>query len=315
MRPSKESSLKAESAKATWPRSVWQHPLAKAFALAVAALVIFTLGALSQRDDLFGSMGSLFSRTPDFAIPEAMQGRLHVFILAGQSNMEGHASLEGYLPPPPSIAERLFVFTQDYAWQVAREPLTPAGVGPGVAFAAEVAQAEGVPVGLVPVARGGTGIRHWQASRRDGSLYAEMIKRTLAASHQGEIRGLLFFQGEKDAQGDSTDLPFTWAEEFERFARDVRRDLRRPRLPIVFAQIGSNAKNLDRWHVVQEEQAAVDLSNTAMVITADVPEAQGIHFSAQGYMEIGRRFAEAYQRLTSELADTLSIPPSQIPAK
>ena len=272
-------------------------------------MALFALGALSQRADVFARVKSLFADTSDFAIPETLQGRLRVFILAGQSNMEGHAGLEGYVPPPPSVAGRLFVFGDDYTWHAAREPLNPAGVGPGVAFAAEVAQAEGVPVGLVPVARGGTGIQDWQASRRDGSLYAEMIKRALAASHQGEIRGLLFYQGERDAQRDSADLASRWSERFERFSRDVRRDLGRPHLPIVFAQIGPNPKNLDLWRVVQKEQAAVDLPHTAMVSTADVDGAQGIHFDAQGYLEIGKRFARAYRRIASAPADTLSARP------
>ncbi|MGI9174794.1 MAG: sialate O-acetylesterase [Rhodothermales bacterium] len=286
-----------------------RHRLVRGFAFAAAALAIFALGAISQCYNVSDRIASLFADVPDFAIPESLQGRLHIFILAGQSNMEGHASLEGYVPPPPPIAERLFIFTQDYTWQTAREPLNPAGVGPSVAFAAEVARDEDVPVGLVPVARGGTSIRQWQASRRDGSLYAEMIKRALAASHQGEIKGLLFFQGEREAQGDSTDRTSIWSEAFERFAGDVRRNLGRPRLPIVFAQIGPNSKNLDRWRVVQEEQATVDLPHTAMIITANVPGARGIHFSAQGYLEIGRRFARAYRRIASASTDTLSALP------
>jgi hypothetical protein len=37
-----------------------------------------------------------------------------------------------------------------------------------------------------------------------------MLKRALAASPQGEIKGLLFFQGENDSEGKSTDHFNDW---------------------------------------------------------------------------------------------------------
>lgn len=95
---------------------------------------------------------------------------------------------------------RVYAFGPDYRWRRAIEPLGDApGVGPGLAFAKEVASRQPeMVIGLVPCARGGTSILAWQRSLSERSLYGACLSRARAASVVGEIAGLLFLQGESD---------------------------------------------------------------------------------------------------------------------
>ena len=120
--------------------------------------------------------------------------------------------------------------------------MAKSGVGPSVAFAATYLEEIGCPivlVVLVPAARGGTNIGQWAPSSNDGALYTEAVKRTLAASHLGKIRGVLFFQGENDAEGDPEDHPDDWDAQFENLVQNLRDDFGAEDLPVVFAQLGA----------------------------------------------------------------------------
>jgi hypothetical protein len=227
----------------------------------------------------------------------------HLFWLAGQSNMQGAGEVDGYLPPPPEIARRIFVFNRSYQLEVAREPLSPSGIGPGVAFAAEYLRLVDDPdivVVLVPAAMGGTNIEQWMPSKLDGNLYAEAVKRTLAASHLGQIEGVLFFQGENDAEGDANDHADDWGDMFTQLVEQLRSDLGDESLPIVFAQIGANTANSSAWDAVKRSQSKIDVPSVAMITTEDLSFGDSVHFTTGGYLAIGERFAGAAVRLLAE---------------
>jgi hypothetical protein len=121
-----------------------------------------------------------------------------------------------------------------------------------------------------------------------------MIKKALAASSQGRIEGLLFFQGENDTEGDSTDHYNDWDLMFEKFVNDVRMDLNNDSLPVIFAQIGKGENKL--LLKVKERQAAVHINHVIMIKTDDLDYQKDDipHYTTEGYIEIGRRFGEAW---------------------
>ena len=262
-------------------------------------------------------MGRLFppakkaTQAPPPADPIAadLQGKLAIFALAGQSNMVGFAPLPAEQPPLP----RAFVFGNDYRWRQAREPVDDPkdqvdlvsrdggpdlGTSPGVAFARAVLEARpDAALGLVPCAKGATSIHDWARALGDDTLYGSCLKRLGAAAPMGRIAGLLFFQGEADAMDPAR--AEAYGARFTSFLEDVRRDLGRPRLPVVFAQIGSTTtpEAFPGWQRVQEQQAAVHLPCVAMIETADLPLGDNVHYTTESYQEIGRRFARAYLAL------------------
>jgi hypothetical protein len=250
-------------------------------------------------------------------LPDELWGRLSLFILAGQSNMSGR----GAVPSPQPRHPRIFAFGNDYRWKPALEPLDDArrqvdevsadleaGFGPGLSFALALAeQRPDLTIALIPCAKGNTTIEEWRSSPSDATLYGSCLKRVDAASRAGELAGVLFFQGEADALNPvryplQTVTPHEYADRFSTVIRDLRRDLSAPKLPLVFAQIGTHAAPgaFTNWETVRAQQQAVRIPCSTMITTADLPLSDGVHFTTDSYRIIGRRFASAYLSLTRE---------------
>ena len=247
-------------------------------------------------------------------IPRNQQGEMHLFILAGQSNMVGWAPI----PEGEKTDPRIYVFGKDYRWRIANHPIEDAvnqvdmvsenriaHFGPAMDFAfASLGRHPDIVIGLIPCSKNSSGIVEWQRDPSDQSLYGSCLKRVRAASPMGKISGILFFQGETDAldplrNPDPPPHPSDWSELFTSFVTDFRKDLGEPNLPVIFAQLGSTgvSNGFPNWDVVKEQQATVQVTLTAMIETDDLPLLDGIHFTVDSYRLIGMRFANAYWEL------------------
>lgn len=148
---------------------------------------------------------------------------------------------DGMIPPEVEPKPgKILRLGGDLKWKDANEPLhvdidvnKTCGVGPGMAFANAVMK--GDPrrfpvVGLVPCAVGGSGIGEWV---RGGRLYEELRRRAAAAVEggRGEIRGVLWFQGERDTVNISD--AELYKERLRKFFVDLRSDLKSPLLPVI----------------------------------------------------------------------------------
>lgn len=248
-------------------------------------------------------------------IPQAYRGNMSLFILAGQSNMVGWAPV----PEQQKTDARIYVFGNDYRWRVASEPIDradnqvdkvsedrAASYGPVLAFAfASLDRHPQAVIGLIPCAKSSSAIVEWQRNLSDQTLYGSCLKRARAASPMGHISGILFFQGETDALDPSLypqpePHPFDWGSLFAEFITDLRYDLHEPGLPVVFAQLGPDPLSQDfpNWNIIQTQQSSIDIPRTAMITTDDLTVLDGVHFTADSYRTIGRRFADAYWELT-----------------
>ena len=149
-----------------------------------------------------------------------------IWILAGQSNMEGCGMLVGAETPSPLV----HVYEINEKWGIAEEPLHWLGESPravhhvlaglpgvpeviqprdyrrdkgsgcGLTFAKTRLDRTGVPVGLVASAHGGTSMQQWDPALRDqggNSLYGATVERFRAVG--GSVAGILWYQGESDA--------------------------------------------------------------------------------------------------------------------
>jgi sialate O-acetylesterase len=214
-----------------------------------------------------------------------------VWVLAGQSNMQGCGWLEGVLAPD----ERVWSFSSAGLWEVGNEPLhrlwescTPVhqelmrlwmpeadkqvsneeyarrenetrtgGSGLGLSFGIAMAEALGRPVGLIPAAHGGTSLDQWSPSLKylgGRSLYGAMLQRIQMAG--GKLQGILWYQGESDATLMS--LASSYAKRFDEWIAAVRADTGIPDLPVYVVQIGRVIEPPDRqglwlgWDLVRE---------------------------------------------------------------
>ena len=238
-----------------------------------------------------------------------------VWLLGGQSNMEGCGLLAGQ---PPSH-QMVRAFYMDDKWRVARDPLhnlwsavdqvhadlcggarpapkTVIGAGPGLSFGLAMRQRTGVPQGLIACAHGGTSMSQWDPALKDRggrSLYGAMVRRL--AKNGGRVAGLIWYQGESDACDAATASLYT--QRMKAFVEALRKDAGDPLLPVALVQIGRVVVwgAAEPWLSIQDQQRRLPetIRNCTVVPAIDLPLDDGIHISGRGQVVLGRRLAEA----------------------
>jgi Carbohydrate esterase, sialic acid-specific acetylesterase len=235
-----------------------------------------------------------------------------IFILVGQSNMEGRGSVSD-LPSFPNAA-RVFAYTSNAQWiSPANEPLpgsnslaipqvesvAPAKAGPGLAFGDRLAELRPyVEIGLVQCAKGGYGIEYWAKDYRVTTLYGSCIKRAVEAAQSGTVRGILIFNGESDANPERISY---YPTRMARLIQDLRDDLG-SKLPVIVTKIGPEPHgntHFTSWRDMQLRQAELGVPNGAVVTAADLQSdgPKSPHLTTASYVILGRRYAEAMHSL------------------
>jgi sialate O-acetylesterase len=243
-----------------------------------------------------------------------------LWLLAGQSNMQGVGNLVAVEEPDPQV----HLFAMDRRWRMAQEPLhilaeSPdavhypqdkeaeraaaiaaarqgaKGAGLGLSFAREMVKRTGRPVGLVATAHGGTSMEQWNPARRDeggASLYGSMYQSFLEAG--GKVRGVLWYQGESDAGPEPVQV---YREKMEALIAAFRSDLGDPTLPFYIVQLGRfvvESPNAAAWNRVQADQLAITQSvpHTGLAPAVDLALDDLIHIGTPGLKTLGRRMAK-----------------------
>lgn len=235
-----------------------------------------------------------------------------VFLASGQSNMSGYSgSLTGAEEP---ISEA-HVFGNDYHWKKAQEPMDSgtnqldlvSAENPQhslmLRFAKEMVAATGVPIAIIPAPLGGTNLStQWQRSSSDpdnrGTLYGSSIYRTLVQGYAWPIKGVIWYQGESDSLlSVSTDTYFSLLEDL---VSEYRLDLGNPDLLFGICQLATyTSADLDTWLPVQEAQRRYPLFDplATSVALIDLPLADGIHLTTDGYKTAAVRLARGIQKV------------------
>ena len=255
-----------------------------------------------------------------------------IWVFAGQSNSQGWALLKEPVQPDP----RILLFDPERGWVLAEEPLnknfsrwTPGpvnqnvllqrfnilppsgteattvlhdnqgaqgGVGPALFFAKHLLKYVDRPIGLISCGVGSP-ISKWNPALKDRgtkSLYRNMLNQVAAAG--GEIKGIVWYQGESDA------LTAGAADDYERaflnLVDSIRRDTASPELPFIYVQIGrfshpyrDHARNWEKIREVQR-RVAVQRKHMHMVSAVDLVLEDSIHLGFEGYQRLGPRLAE-----------------------
>jgi hypothetical protein len=226
---------------------------------------------------------------------------MQLFLLIGQSNMAGRGKVE---PQDQEPIARVWKLDQKDEWAPATDPLhfdkpKVAGVGIGRSFAKAVAEARpDAQIGLIPSAFGGTSIDQW---KKGGKLYDEAVRRAKIAMKHGTIAGILWHQGESDC--GSTEKRAAYPAKLEQLIADLRKDLDAPDAPFVLGQLGAfHDAKVPGNHEMNEILLAFPKShpNTACAESTGLTD-QGdqTHFDAKSLREFGKRYADAYLKLTA----------------
>jgi hypothetical protein len=242
----------------------------------------------------FFLMMSLFSCASIKSTPNKQ--RIDIYILMGQSNMSGR----GPLTEDNSKVEnnRVLMLTEDLKWIPAKNPLhfdkpNITAVGPGLSFGVTMQEADrNTEIGLVPTAVGGTSINTWTPGGYDKATkkypYDDAEKRILAAMKTGDIKGILWHQGESDSKAESakTYLP----KLIELIAR-VRKLTGNENLPFVVGQLGRYNPQYDNINRELEKLPAL-VPHTAVASSEGLTDkGDHTHFDAASAIELGKRFA------------------------
>ena len=256
----------------------------------------------------------------------AQSPKFHVFLLIGQSNMEG-------VPLPQAIDNvtdpRILALAYNNCtwtvpahtygqWYLAKPPLHSCylGVGPGDYFAKTLLPnlPAGDSIGLVPCAIAGVDIDFFRkgivSARRsqftippdnlDSSAYDFVLRRARMAQQRGVIDGIIFHQGESDVGSP------TWLTKVKEMVTDLRTDLSLPNLPFVAGELAYDGCRSTHNSIIAHIPDTI--SNSAVVSAAldsSIYWSSGVpglglyqtdhlnaHFNLEAQRELGRRYAE-----------------------
>lgn len=226
-----------------------------------------------------------------------------VWLMAGQSNMIGYGTATADLPAPLQQPQpNVQIFTDAGAGWNNLGPGLGNQFGPEVTFGHDVAaRLPGVrPVLLIKSPFGlGNLYNDWRSPNTGrgpaGPWYASfisLVQTAMASKPNAQIAGMIWMQGEGDAYNDPT-MAASYAQDLRLFIASLRSDFHAPNMPFVIGQI-SNSSAWPYGATVRQAQVDVaqTLSNCYLVTTSDLPLSDNMHYTSQGQMELGSRFAQ-----------------------
>jgi len=234
----------------------------------------------------------------------------------GQSNMAGFGCVRSDDPWQPGDLDpvpRVFVFGGQSTlksarprgwtrWRPAAHPLhlnqASAAFGLGLPFASRLlAEVPDLSIGLIPCAWGGAPID----SLGPGTpLYRNAIHRARLAGTSGTLAGVLWHQGETDAESQT--LAPLHAVKLATLIGSLRDDLSAPGLPLLIGDLGAFGDErrkpgfVARRDLVRAGLRRVAESDpqTAFIESSGLSGVDSVHFGRAALVEFGHRYADAY---------------------
>ncbi len=226
------------------------------------------------------------------------KNKLDLYLLIGQSNMSGRAPIRA---AEEDTLDDVILFKGD-GWEKAANPLNKYStvrktlamqkLGPGYSFAKNIQECTGRKIGLIVNARGGTKIQWWQKGYTgpDGyDLYEETVKRAKKAERYGNIKGIIWHQGENNHEESGIYISY-----LKQLVGDLRNDLGK--------QVFFVAGELGKWkseyakmnHVMRE--IPKEIGNSAVVTTDGLTplnvDTTNPHFDTRSQIILGERYAD-----------------------
>jgi len=251
-----------------------------------------------------------------------------LWLLAGQSNMEGCAIIERVPEPHPQVR----CFTMGRRWKMACDPLhlrdespdfvhggngiaaadrlprrAKRGGGLGVHFGRLMHAYTGVPQGVIATAQGGSSLQQWSPDLRDlggHSLYGSMWLSLQAVGQP--LAGVLWSQGESESLPH---LSRAYTPHMCGLVNSLRRDLEQPKLPWLIVQTGRFIKgetysesawpDPTSWNLIQEQQRLLPkvVSCCAIVPSVDLELDDLVHLGSDALSILASRLANVATHL------------------
>lgn len=246
--------------------------------------------------------------------------RYDVYLFIGQSNMAGRGDM---LPEDTTVIPHAFILDDNDRIVPAKAPLNLYSsirkrvgmqkINPAYNFAKIVAGQSKNDMLMVVNARGGSALDEWLKGAPQGtfsvrggddpqldgqpmpSFYDEAVRRTKIAMQYGQLKAILWHQGCSDS---APALASSYMERLEGFVADLRADLGvGEQVPFIAGEIGyffSGSRTFNPVIRTIEEH----IPNSAWVSAEGCAgNADSLHFSRDGQMLLGARYAEKYLSL------------------
>ena len=277
---------------------------------------------LTQRIDLFENVAASKTKIVnggEIKQPEGFDPNFHIYLCFGQSNMEGNAAIEG--KDRVGVDPRFMMMAavdmpsskrKKGEWYTAYPPLCRdyTGLTPADYFGRTMVEnlPESIKVGVINVAVGGASIdlfdqdkcadyikkeADWfknYCSEYGNDPYKVLVTMAKKAQQNGVIKGILLHQGcTNNGQKD-------WSVRVKRIYVRLLHDLglNEEETPLLIGELLSQEKGGVCWghnSVIAKTQPVIP--NSYVISSKDCPGASdGLHFTAEGYRMIGKRYAE-----------------------
>ena len=261
---------------------------------------------MTTRFILLTCLLAVFASAQDVSLPA--KEKFQLFLLVGQSNMAGRGVVEEQDKTPHP---RVLMLSEEGQWVPANDPMhfdkSAAGVGLGKTFGQIIAEANpSVTIGLIPCAVGGSPIDAW----KPGVFYPptkshpwdDTVKRVEIALKAGTIKGILWHQGESDSKPE---LAEAYAAKLHDLVQRLRELVKAPEAPFIAGQMGKFAEAPWTPGKVIVDKAHQDMPKSVphtAFVSAEGLNHKGdkVHFDSAAYRELGKRYAEAYLKMTNE---------------
>jgi hypothetical protein len=246
----------------------------------------------------------VFSATSVFTHAQK-KDKTWVFILAGQSNMAGRGAIDFNPYNGDTITNRrIQTINQDGEIVMAKEPLhfyepKMAGLDCGLSFARTLLSftPADVTILLIPTAVGGSSIRKWidDSVHRGVPLWSNFKHKVKIANKYGTIKGILWHQGEADANANGIPV---YADNLKTLFTKMRKVTDEKRLPILMGELGYFSKTADeqfmKVNLVMHQYAKKDKRSVVVGAKGLAHKGDNLHFNSAGQRELGRRYAFAF---------------------
>jgi len=246
---------------------------------------------------------SLFSHV---VIAEVAKDR--VFVLAGQSNMQGRGASSDLPEHLRTQPKNVRYYTHGRESTIAKYHY----FGPEVNFAYLVSKIfPNDNVIIIKSAATGSSISQWLPGNE---LYDALIRQVkyVVDPAKADIQGIVWMQGEADARDQ--ELADTYQANLESFLTNLRKDLQAEEVAVMLGQIKQPNNNFAYEKQVRQaqKQVAEEDANTVLIATDDLGKLyDNVHYNSEGLMELGRRFAVGFvehrkQKLTAASENELA---------
>lgn len=278
----------------------------KKLSLIPIALLLFAAACstnknMSSENSLPITRTSFFPKSRTLKKPLPNPDNTYVFLMAGQSNMAGR----GQVMPVDTIEDpRILTLNNSGEVEIAKEPLhfyepELQGLDCGLSFAKALIEKlpKGSSILLVPMAVGGSSTKDWLGDDvyRGVRLLSNFTNRVEKAQKLGKIKGLLWHQGESDANEAAILL---YEDKIKSLFNILRSKANDEDMPIVMGELGDFGHKDDAtWKLLNALMHRLETSekNIRVVSSGGLNhKGDNLHFDSEGQRTMGKRYADAY---------------------